>query len=163
MTSLDRLPDPVDVAVLVQQVVWTFLGEQALPVDRRSTLAHGECWTGCVRVEGPFCGAVTVTASARLARRLGKIMFEEEEPSVEDARDAFAEFTNVIGGNLKALLSMLVGETCRLCLPVVAQGAIPIAGVKQHQEADFEFGDEHLAIDIFELLPPAAMVDQERV
>lgn len=151
MTTLDRLPDAVDIAVLVQQVVWAFLGEHAVPVDERFTIAPAERWTGCVMVEGAFRGAVTVTASARLARRLGKVMFAEEEPSVEETRDAFAEFTNVIGGNLKALLSMLAGETCHLCLPIVAQGSVQVPGTKQRRETDFEFGDERLAIDIFEL------------
>lgn len=159
MTNVDRLPDTVDIAVLVQQVVWAFLGEHALPVDERCPIAPAERWTGCVMVEGPFRGAVTVTASARLARRLGKIMFAEEEPSAEETRDAFAEFTNVIGGNLKSLLSMLVGETCHLCLPIVAQGSIQVPGTQQRRETDFEFGDERLAIDIFELprgaSPPA--------
>jgi CheY-specific phosphatase CheX len=151
MKSIEPLPDSLDVAVLIQQVVWAFLGEQAQPVDERFAVASGERWTGCVMVDGPFRGAVTVTASPRLARRLGKIMFAEEEPSIEESREAFAEFTNVIGGNLKALLSMMVGETCHLCLPIVAQGSIRIPGTKRCRETDFEFGDEHLAVDIFEL------------
>jgi hypothetical protein len=151
MSSPDHLPDAVDIAVLVQQVVWAFLGEHALPVDERYQIALGERWTGCVMVEGPFRAAVTVTASARLARRLGRVMFAEEEPSAEETRDAFAEFTNVIGGNLKSLLSMLVGETCDLCLPVVAQGNIQVPGAQRCRGTDFEFANEHLAIDIFEL------------
>jgi len=149
MKSIEQLPDAVDIAVLIQQVVWAFLGEQAQPVDERFT--SGERWTGCIMVDGPFRGAVTVTASPRLARRLGKVMFAEEEPSAEEARDAFAEFTNVIGGNLKALLSMLVGETCHLCMPIVAQGSVQIPGARRCRETDFEFGGEHLAVDIFEL------------
>ena len=151
MSSIQHLPDAVDVAVLVQQVVWAFLGEQAQPVEELGPLAASERWTGCVMVEGAFRGAVTVSASPGLARRLGKVMFAEEEPSAEETRDAFAEFTNVIGGNLKALLSMLVGQTCHLCLPIVAQGTIQIPGTKRRQETVFEFGGEVLAVDIFEL------------
>ena len=151
MSSILHLPDAVDVAVLVQQVVWAFLGEQAQPVDELCALASTERWTGCVMVEGAFRGAVTVSASPGLAQRLGKVMFAEEEPSAEETRDAFAEFTNVIGGNLKALLSMLAGQTCHLCLPIVARGPIQIPGTKRRQEAVFEFGGEVLAVDIFEL------------
>ena len=37
-----------------------------------------------------------------------------------DARDALAELTNVIGGNIKSLFSMAAADTCRLSLPDVS-------------------------------------------
>ncbi|HKQ70068.1 MAG TPA: chemotaxis protein CheX [Polyangiaceae bacterium] len=150
--SVERLPDATEIAALVQQVVWAFLGEDAQLTDR-SSVDSNHTWTGCVMVEGSFRGAVTVSGSRELALRLGSKMFAAEAADLSDdeARDAFAEFTNVIGGNLKSLISTMAGETCKLCLPIVADGTIRIPGPTRRQEAAFVFGDERFAVDIFEL------------
>jgi chemotaxis protein CheY-P-specific phosphatase CheC len=151
--SSDRLPEPMQVAALVQQVVWAYLGESAQLSDTRPPPDLPR-WTGCVMLEGRFRGVVTVSASRELALRIGGRMFAAEPADLSDdqARDAFAEFTNVIGGNLKALISTQVGQTCSLCLPFVAGGPIQIPGPTRRREADFVFGDQRLAVDVFEIV-----------
>jgi CheY-specific phosphatase CheX len=154
MTSrVECFPDAMDIAVLVQQVVWAFLGETAQLAEPGHHAEPAMVWTGCVMVEGPFRGGVTVSCSRELALRIGSRMFETDANSLSDdeARDAFGEFTNVIGGNLKSLISTLLGHTCTLCLPMVASGVVRIPGRTRRQAAQFVFGRETLAVDIFEL------------
>lgn len=59
-----------------------------------------------VDVHGSFAGSVTVGCSEGLARRLAARMFGVPEARVtaDEQRDAIRELSNVVAGNLKALL-----------------------------------------------------------
>ena len=55
-----------------------------------------------------------------LAARVAAVMFrlDGEKPTTEDMQDAIGELTNMLGGNIKALLA---GD-CHLSLPAVVEG-----------------------------------------
>jgi hypothetical protein len=82
---------------------------------------------GVVRIGGAWRGSVAVHCPAELAGAAAEIIFGVDPaapPTATEMRDALLELTNMIGGNLKALLP----ETCELSLPVVtaaADGATP--------------------------------------
>ena len=73
-----------------------------------------------VQVDGAWDGAVVLRCSQRLAGRIAAAMFASPgEPAVEEVSDAMGEITNILAGNIKALLP----QPCRITLPVVALGS----------------------------------------
>ena len=94
-----------------------------VPVERRSLppSASGEAiaLTGCVRFTGAWEGALLLQYPIELARSAAAAMFhvQPEEVTREHARDAVGELTNMVGGNLKALLP----SPCQIGLPNVTE------------------------------------------
>ena len=76
-----------------------------------------------VEIGGSFEGAVVVKCSSAFARKAAAVMFNiaEAEVDADDMADTLGELTNMIAGNLKAL----VGVGCQLSLPSVALGSLP--------------------------------------
>ena len=79
-----------------------------------------EFLTGCVPIAGAWDGAVLLDCHGDLARRAAGVMFGlgSEAADPEAVRDALDELTNMLGGNLKALLP----GPCHLGLPTVVSG-----------------------------------------
>jgi hypothetical protein len=69
-----------------------------------------------IPLEGGATGRLALECPLALARRAASAMFGEpaHEIDLDKVQDALAELTNVVAGNLKALLA----EPCRLGLPV---------------------------------------------
>jgi chemotaxis protein CheX len=80
----------------------------------------GSVMTGCVQMSGTWDGAVTLQCSIQLARAAAAAMYDSDptEMSSAEIRDALGELTNMVGGNIKALLP---GPT-QLSLPFVVEG-----------------------------------------
>jgi chemotaxis protein CheX len=93
-----------------------------LVIESRPVLGEGRpsagLLTGCVEITGVWQGAVTIDCGPSLARKAAAIMFgiETSETSFDQVQDALGELTNILGGQVKALLP----EPCRLSLPAVA-------------------------------------------
>lgn len=99
-----------------------------------------------VRITGDWRGAVTVRGSATLAKRAASAMFGSppEETGDAEARDAFGEIGNMIGGSVKALLP---GQ-CTLSIPCVgdsADGGAPAPGETVGRAA-FDVEGERLCV-----------------
>ncbi|MFO0645661.1 MAG: chemotaxis protein CheX [Polyangiales bacterium] len=152
-TSLRCLPQTDDIAALVDQITSTFLDEPALPVAPTAARESDDIWSGCVTVDGPFRGAVIVACPRDFAIRVGGKMFDTPPGSVseEDVREALAEFTNVVGGNIKSLISAAVGETCRMGLPVVTNGKVRVAGEIGRREVLFECAHAFISVRVLEV------------
>jgi len=75
---------------------------------------------GVVNISGAWRGTVIVHCPRELASAAAAIIFSLADggaPSTLEMRDALLELTNMIGGNLKALLP----EPCELSLPIVRE------------------------------------------
>lgn len=99
--------------------VWTStLGLTLAPAPE--TTAREDDWVGVVQIAGEWGGALVVACPNSLVARIASGMFGklEAELSQDELRDALGETTNMIGGNLKALLP----GVCFLSLPAVARG-----------------------------------------
>ncbi|HZZ74122.1 MAG TPA: chemotaxis protein CheX [Pirellulales bacterium] len=61
---------------------------------------------GRVRISGQWRGEVILESSPVFAQQAAQIMFAHdcEAASFDDMRDAIAELTNIVGGNLKSIL-----------------------------------------------------------
>lgn len=76
--------------------------------------------TGCVNIVGAWEGQVVVQLPVELARRAAAKMLTLDAASatLEDMQDATGELSNMVGGNVKALLP----QPSRLSLPSVVEG-----------------------------------------
>lgn len=95
------------------------LAKPVVPTDR--TTIPGVDWlVGCVHITGAWRGTVTLAIPPQLARRIADRV--HPEPAADAAPEPLAELvgelTNMLGGNLKALLP----PPCYLSSPAVAVG-----------------------------------------
>ncbi len=94
--------------------------------------------TGCIQITGAWQGAVTVECSGGLARRVASIMFGEDACDItsDQINDALGELTNIVGGNIKALLP----EPSHLSMPAVTEGTdyfFSVPGSRQMAQMSF--------------------------
>ncbi len=71
-----------------------------------------------IEINGNWHGSVRIACSPRAARHIAAGMFAMEDDRIteEELADAVGEFTNIVGGNIKALFP----SPCGLSLPGVA-------------------------------------------
>jgi chemotaxis protein CheX len=136
-----------DEVVEVTQSVWlSLLGEELAPVD--DTTETGAMLSGCVQLSGAFEGAVSVDCAAPLARTVTGVMFEMEpsKASGEELADAIGEITNMIGGNIKALLP---GPSV-LSLPTVTRepGGLTVPGTTPMLVQSFRYGEQTMTVTV---------------
>jgi chemotaxis protein CheX len=93
-----------------------------------------------VQVEGAWDGAVVLACPQELATKLAAAMFDSAgEPSPSDVQDALGEITNMLAGNIKALLP----HPSRITLPVVAFGSdYQLAMLGTHIRAEVTFSSQ---------------------
>lgn len=105
--------------------------------------------TGCVQIDGAWNGAVMLQCGAELATRLAAELFRADAPGPDDVRDTIGELTNMMAGNVKALLP----EPSRISLPAVAFGndyAITVLGTKPVATVAFTSADAPLVVTVLQ-------------
>lgn len=92
-----------DITAIVQNILSTMLELEAIPCELSRTENRSDRITGCIQISGEWQGAVVIQGSQELARTFASQLLAEnrENLSESDVRDAFAEMTNMIGGNIK--------------------------------------------------------------
>ena len=99
--------------------IWETLFTSGL-TPATSTAFDGEpVVTGCVHIDGAWQGAVTLQCGEQLAGLLAAALFQADAPIKEEVWDAIGELTNMLAGNIKALLP----QPSRISLPTVAFGS----------------------------------------
>ena len=117
---MQRLED-TKVSEAVETVWATMLGLDAAPNPGQMTShLRPTVVTGCIQITGAWQGAIKVECSGGLARRVTAIMFGADVCDItpDQINDAVGELTNIIGGNIKALLP----EPSQLSMPAVTEG-----------------------------------------
>jgi chemotaxis protein CheX len=111
-----------DMAVLVDEIWLTTLGLATHRIDpQQAVLApDAETLDGIINITGSWQATVALQVPKALAARVAAAMFRlgDQKPTVEDMQDSIGELTNMLGGNIKALLA---GD-CHLSLPAVVEG-----------------------------------------
>jgi chemotaxis protein CheX len=101
--------------------IWATLFEHAL--ERRDDDDDGgaaSTVTSIVHIEGAWQGAVILRCSQALAATLtAEMLGGESAPTFDDIRDALGELTNMVAGNLKAMLP----APSSISLPTVVLGS----------------------------------------
>ncbi len=106
----------------VAESVWTsMLGFELVATDSPYDHASESRYLlSCVQITGPIDAAVTVEVPEGLGREVAATMFgmDVAEISDEEVWDALGEMANMIGGNVKGMVS----GSAALSLPTVAEG-----------------------------------------
>jgi chemotaxis protein CheX len=110
---------PTEIVRVVHNI-WATMFQRPIATSARVEPLQDDHWTGCVHINGPWCGTVHVRLTVPLATRLAGIMFamNEQDLSLEEISDAVGEVANMTGGNLKTLM----GYPATLSTPEVALG-----------------------------------------
>jgi chemotaxis protein CheX len=104
----------------ITAMIWRSLFDLPLELVGATSSDAEPTVTGFVSIDGAWNGAVTLRCPMPLATTLTRAMFQNADaPSFADISDALGELTNMIAGNVKALLP----SPCNLSLPAVALGS----------------------------------------
>ncbi|MDZ4849636.1 MAG: chemotaxis protein CheX [Pirellulaceae bacterium] len=92
-----------DIVSISQNILSTMLKLEAIPCVPLPSEKRIDRITGCIQISGEWKGAIILQSSEELARTFASRLLDENPAKIseEDLRDAFAEMTNMIGGNIK--------------------------------------------------------------
>lgn len=114
-------------------VCTTMLGIEVEPCAPHRSKPGERAMVGCVQITGTWSGAVLVSCEPDFAVFVAKRLFKTPgEPTLDDERDAIGEISNMIAGNLKALLP----APSFLALPTVSDGTDSALEVLQSRPVD---------------------------
>lgn len=115
------MPTEYDAFIIeIAKSIWSSLLKEELShtPDPSQTQAPGV--TGIISFEGAWNGALMLQCDSSLAMTLTANMFGVEvDPKSDEIRDAVGELTNMLAGNVSAILP----QPCHIGLPVVAFGS----------------------------------------
>src|SRR4051794_2059575 len=104
----------------IVKTIWASVLEIPIETGSEEGLRADSTVTGIVQIDGAWHGAVLLQCPMAVASALTAAMFQSgDDPGFDDVRDAVGELTNMIAGNVKALLP----EPCSISLPTVAVGS----------------------------------------
>lgn len=132
----------------IVKTIWSTLvdipvdaGGGPLPTDESTV-------TSIVHIDGAWHGAVLLQCPIGLAALMTIAMLQGDgEPSIDEIGDALGELTNMIAGNIKALLP----ESCAISLPTVALGTnyeISVVGTEAVATVPFTCNDHPLVVTL---------------
>lgn len=144
-------PDREQVRTVVRTVWSTQIGLDIHDVDEPIGAPDGETLTATVHITGDFRGGILIECSRVLVRRAAGIMFSlpDEELSADDERDVIGELTNVVAGNIKALIP----GTNSLSLPTIVEGTdyqVSSVDVKSSDDLHFSLDGESMVLTLVE-------------
>lgn len=151
-----------DVDELLSEVWQAMLDRE--PPTRAELLPHpaGEKWlTACVLVSGAYEGAVLLGCPEDLGRSFAAALFHLPATEIDDELlwDAMGELTNVLGGNVKALLP----GPSRLSLPTVSEGRdhrVVVPGMVPELRLGLQ--DQDRPLELFLLKAPSGAAEDSR-
>ena len=114
-------PDETQIRSIVRDVWSTQLGLAIEDLAERPTFDHTKTITAAIHITGDFRGCVRLECSRALVLRSASIMFGQPEAELvrEDELDVIGELTNVVTGNIKALVPGINS----LSLPTIIDGS----------------------------------------
>jgi chemotaxis protein CheX len=135
-SSVEILPS--ELAQIVEAVFMAMLGLEASECGT-SWFPGGDRLTSVVHLAGEWNGAVLVECDRRQACRFAGRFLTMDLPAVVDdvVRDVLGELANMIGGNLKSVLTRGI----QLSMPAVVDGcdySLRVCGAKVQQRLAFQ-------------------------
>ena len=152
-----------DIVSITQSILSTMLQLEATQGDSIASADSGDRVTGCVQISGEWRGAVVVQSSEALAKVFASRLLQTDvaDLSHADLLDAFAEMTNMIGGNIKGQ----VPAPSSLSIPSVTTGhdfKFHLSGAKIIRDVALDCEAEELRILLCEENPTTASRTVER-
>ena len=92
-----------DIVSISQNILLTMFEIEASLGELDLSEKRSDRVTGCIQISGEWQGAVVIQGTEQLAKVIACRFFETnlDDVTEDDLRDAFAELTNMIGGNIK--------------------------------------------------------------
>lgn len=144
-------PDETKIRSVVRDVWSTQLDLRILDVEGPPPLPASPTVTAAIHISGDFHGAVRLECSRILIRRAAAIMFAttEDNLSLDDERDVVGELTNVVAGNIKALLP----GSNSISLPTIIEGSdyrVSTLNIESSDEFGFTLDGEAMIVTVLE-------------
>ena len=144
-------PNATQVRSVVRSVWSTQLGLEIHDAELPGKPALSPTMTAVIHISGDYRGGLRLECSRALVRRAGSLMFNlpADQIGEEDERDVVGELTNVIAGNIKALIP---GSNL-ISLPTIIEGSdykVSSLDVKSCDDFAFVLEGESLTVTIFE-------------
>ena len=134
----------------ITSMVWSSLFDFRLERAGTTSTEKAPAVTGFLSIDGAWNGAVMLRCAMPLATTLTEAMFQgPEDPTFADISDAVGELTNMIAGNVKALLP----SPCNLSLPAVALGsdyALSVLGTTVLAQVSFVCEGQPLMVTVLQ-------------
>lgn len=107
MLSDDDLPSPAAMVALVDEVTYGVLGIGSTPAPPSDATTNA--WTCGLPIGAPADLILVLRCPESFARRVADAMIGAQDASGNDelVRESLAEFTSILGGNLKSLIPPL--------------------------------------------------------
>lgn len=141
----------VDLGVVAPEIWEMMLGLALHDTDEVVAPSAGQrTITGLVGIVGDVVGAVTLETTTAGARWFAAAMFASDDPDaldLDEVRDAHAELTNMVGGNVKNLFP----GVCRLGIPTVTEGIgylVHLPRTAPVQVASYRCGDHVVTVTL---------------
>jgi len=114
-------PDESQIRSVVRTVWSTQLDLDVVDIDGPPPTPTSPTITAAIHISGDFHGVIRLECSRGLIRRAAAVMFAmpEEALSLDDERDVVGELTNVVAGNIKALIP----GSNSISLPTIIEGS----------------------------------------
>jgi chemotaxis protein CheX len=134
---------------VIVQAIWSTLVDVAIqPGGDGAGPSDASTVTGIINVDGAWHGAVLVRCPLALASLVTAAMFQgDEDPTFEEVCDALGELTNIVAGNVKALLP----QPSSISLPTVALGSqykISVVGTRIVATVPFTCASHPLVVSV---------------
>ena len=132
----------------IVKTIWSTLVDVPIECGGGPGPTDGSTVTGVVNIEGAWHGAVLVRCPFPLATLVTQAMFQgDEDPTLDEVRDALGELTNMVAGNVKGLLP----QPSAMSLPTVAFGSqyeISVVGTRLVAEVSFTSETHPLVVSV---------------
>lgn len=150
------------IADATEDIVRSLLGIDMRAENRPLQAGEGEVlYHGYVDIKGAWSGRVIVACNAGFAQDIAAYMFRRPLGiSDDDLHDALIEFANILGGNIKTLISeCLVIGACTLSIP----GRIDESEKLEVDQAicwvHYSYGGHRLGVELTGQDLPSASID----
>ena len=136
---------------IVRSVWSTQLGLEIQDADEPVHSAPSQWMTAAIHITGDFRGGIRFECSRALVQRAASIMFDRptDQLNEEDERDVIGELTNVVAGNIKALIP----GSNSISLPTIIAGSdykVSALDVKSSEDYSFRLDGESMTVTILE-------------
>jgi chemotaxis protein CheX len=139
----------------IVETIWSTLVAVPLRPSDHAVRQDESTVTGIVHIDGAWHGAVFVRCPLALASLVTAAMFQgDEAPHLDEVCDALGELTNMVAGNVKALLP----QPSALSLPTVAFGSdyeIAVVGTRPIASVSFTSETYPLVVSVSQRIDDA--------
>lgn len=144
---INNLPNFIDSAVSSFEMMTNETAvKKAAAIQKLSIDTKQKLFASSIGFFGDLEGVIMLIFPVEIATIACKLLLDEEDPSDEDVLDTIAEFVNIIGGRVKAILAENEELLIDITLPRTysdVETLVNMASEKKGVQIDLELGEQH--------------------